>query len=748
MQGSGPTSTTVDNLNHDNSLETPQLNQTPTPDTDNSHTATRKVEITKASRRLKTYGYTGQDMHDTTKAQVDAILKEEDPEDDAIVEELAELLKDLEKYNQSVADKKKLLDNLVSQGCEGKIDIVVFDPKTIRKRRSSVASHSSPLRQNPNKRQKMNVSYKETRAIKTKKESKVSNSTEHGPDSHDDPADTDNEDQLDAQGPSTPLNKHGFSYNKTDIDLTNLSFPVWQGFYHLSATVTSGPLMWCLSSPPWPIPQVLPLKYIPFMFAGLIRQVTPSEALCIESFAKLLPSNQFNWGRALSASVRNIIFCWVHALPKHKPKGSIRSMEGHVAKLKEICSHKEMISFLKTAPNLLQLSINNQYFRPESINWEIIEESTKYPWAKRSGFFRALHSMSCRTNDNSQWTSETQLRTKLKNAFSTIKQILSDCINLVSYNTAHVDIHIRTTGLNAVPKDMVDLSKGIGWLYQQIMVHGQEEDDNVVKKVHRNGLAWLQRRFMQVVMGVMLIYESQKYNKKFDSYITEGDRTHEQIKKMRQTLHDSSCLNQLSQHWVKLHPERALKASMPSVTHTSTGKHNKDQAIRDASETQSDALRALSLFLLYGTAGLFHVWTKRREVTLHDSSYLINLTSILALRYHNSKPTDRGMFDQRAWCRLDDHLITVVGQFIDREGNFREDLDCSELIKSFQNKLDQSHLSSLFILDLYDELSSPGQSRAPDGSEVPQVYGPKYFPHLSIDYDDEGSEKDEGSPSN
>ncbi|EGG07553.1 uncharacterized protein MELLADRAFT_62516 [Melampsora larici-populina 98AG31] len=647
------------------------------------HAVTRTIEITKASRRVRSPTLTkssppGQELYDSTTAQVDTILEEEDPEDDAIVEELAELLKDLEKNNASVTDKKKKLDILISQGCEGEIEIAVFDLVNIRKCRHSSGSAGqsykggmsyAPAPQPPNasplgslsrqicpKRQRANPSYKESHIRKSKGKAKLYKSTEHvtASDVEDGAEEHTNRDTR--TSPNTSTSDLPFS---SDVDLKKI-----------------------------------------------IKGVTAEESACIQAFTDCLPSHQFNWGRALAPSIRNIIFCLNHALPPLKAAGSVKSLEAHVAKLKEVCIHKDMLNFLKTAPNLLQLSIDNQFFTQDCLNWEILEASINHPWAKRGGFYRALHSMACRTDNTLQWTSEPSLKSKLNNSFRTLKQILCDSIDLISYHTEHADINISTTGIHAVPEDMVALSKGIGWLYLQIMVRVQGEEENENKKVHKHGIAWLQRRYLLVIIGLMLIYEGHVYNKKFDDFINNEARTQAEIWNERKDLKDASCLNQLSLNWVNLHPQRALKSAGKSVTNgvaqDLTEDQCKVQATRDASETRSDALRALSLFLLYGTAGLFHVWTNRRDVILHDPSHLINMCSILALRYHNSENRDRNAFYKRAWY------------------------------------FDTASLSALFIMDIYDELAHPGHSRSPCGSEAPQVMlaGKQRFPDLEIDHED------------
>ncbi|KAH9807077.1 hypothetical protein DFH28DRAFT_1140402 [Melampsora americana] len=617
------------------------------------HASTRTIEINKAIKRVKTW----QDLYDSTKARVDAILEEEDAEDDAIREELAELLKDLEKYNASVTEKKLKLDLLTSQGCEGDIEITVFDPANIRKRPYPASSTVSPTHQTRPKRQKTTPSYKESQPKKPRQTPK-----QITPSSHTQQADPNSHTQQPTSAAVT--NDKPLPFCDPEIDLLNL-----------------------------------------------IQDITPLEAASVQAFTKLLPSNQFNWGRALGPSVRNLLSCWCRALPTVSAPDTLSRMEVDVPQMKDICGHKEMLNFLKT---------DDQFFTKESLNWQILNDSIKHPWTKRTAFFRALHSMACRTNDSLQWTSQTGLKSKLNYSYLTLRQILSDSIKLVTFHMTHTEVNIQTTGDYAVPEDMVDLSKGIGWIYQQIMVHGQAEEENENKAVHKRGIAWLQ--------------------------------TQAQIRNEKKTLKDASCLNQLSLGWVNRHSKGALKLDneSKSVTDTTTNKQTEadrqNQATRDASETRSDALRALSLFLVYGTAGLFHVWTNRREVTLHDPSYLLKMGSIFALRYINSSDSnkDNTVFNNRAWCLLDELVITTIGSFINEDGKFDMDFDWPHMTSMINEDFDTSRLSALFIMDIYGELGKPGQSRSPDGSEAPAVFfsGRKNFPDLKIGDTESADESD------
>ncbi|KAH9806760.1 hypothetical protein DFH28DRAFT_1141653 [Melampsora americana] len=678
---------------------------------------TRKVEIKKASERYNTW----KDMYDSTNSRLEAMRAAADPDDDAIMEELDNLSKDLDKYNESVKEKKTHLDELISQGCEGHVEIVVYDPANFRKRVESSTQNSPQSTRALRKRPKLiqneqrQAALTDTNVRRKLREPKKKQESRHASDS-----------EGTGQPPptqSSPEPSYASLFTGADIDLTQI-----------------------------------------------IKDVTRPEALYIKSFTEFLPSNQFNWGLALGSSVVNIIFCWTHAMPPPRDLGDDNSIGANIKRLTQISNHEDMTKFLKTAPRTMQMSAVDQFFQSDSINWDVLEQSMEVPWKDRNGFFKALHAMACRTDDKLQWTSEPGIQSRLKKSYSIINQILIDSVRNLSHNTPHINIKIRTTGEHAVPLDMVDIAKGIGWVHQQIMVRGNGEDGDDIKKVNKNGMEWLQRRYLLVLIGLMLIYESDVYNEKFEIYKKEKKRTQSELRTMKKKLKDSSCLNQLSQSWLQLHPERAVKGSRQSITDTEiqlqvkklSQEDLKIKAVRDASELRSDALRALSLFLLYGTAGLFHVWPARREVLLHDSSYLINFTSVLATRYHNSAKKDKQVYYDRAWSSLDNHLMTLLSQFVSPDGKFKKDMDWPGMTVMFSQDFDTYILSPLFILDITNELYVPGRSRTPGGLEAPHVTfeGKKDLPLLTFttkdlkdvltvatgqDDDDEWTEKNENA---
>ncbi|KAH9806956.1 hypothetical protein DFH28DRAFT_1140973 [Melampsora americana] len=257
---------------------------------------TRKVEIKKASERYNTW----KDMYDSINSRLEAMRAAADPDDNAIIEELDNLSKDLDKYNESVKEKKTHLDELISQGCEGHVEIVVYDPANFRKCDESSTQNSPQstraLRKRPKliQKEQRQAALTDTNVRRKLREPKKNQESRHASDS-----------EGTGQPPQTqssPEPSYASLFTGADIDLTQI-----------------------------------------------IKDVTCPEALYIKSFTKFLPSNQFNWGLALGSSVVNIIFCWTHAMPPPWDLGDDNSIGSNIKCLTQISNHEDMTKFLKTA---------------------------------------------------------------------------------------------------------------------------------------------------------------------------------------------------------------------------------------------------------------------------------------------------------------------------------------------------------------------------------------------------------------
>ncbi|KAH9815052.1 hypothetical protein DFH28DRAFT_1107635 [Melampsora americana] len=457
--------------------------------------------------------------------------------------------------------------------------------------------------------------------------------------------------------------------------------------------------------------------------SNLIESPTAEETEFLRTAAATLNSTQFDWGEALKDSVIGVISSWKYHENSQLGQPTHEMLQPLVVLMKRKVNEKDTPKNIQSCPRLLQIAATDPYLTGSSIKWPLIQESTRYPWDSRHRIFRAFHSMACRTSKSSVWTSEKDIKNKLRTAHKTIHRIFEESVELISYNAKCEDIEIKTQGEHKVAASMVPMSQSIAWAWQQCMMKAMEEQEVKSSKVHPLGIGWLRKRFLLVLTGVMLIYERDVYNRQLKMYC-KVKRTYNQIAARRNEL-KGSILHQLSSDYIRKNPIKALtglkKNQVPSSDALAkvTEKEIQSAANDETFNFRRQAIQALALFLMFGTSGLFHVWVWYREQKMTDAALMIHMSSILAQRRNQASKSEPHVFYQRSWSRLDHHLFTILREFIDDKGDFKRKIDWPQMTRMFHDRFSPTSLSYLYTLDLCLELHAPLSSRGPDGSVAP-----------------------------
>ncbi|KAH9806937.1 hypothetical protein DFH28DRAFT_939964 [Melampsora americana] len=464
--------------------------------------------------------------------------------------------------------------------------------------------------------------------------------------------------------------------------------------------------------------------------ARILNEVTRDEANDALYFREQLMGLTFNWGEVMGDNVCNIIRSWRFDKTSMGGKPKAAALAPHADYIKALIDdHDLMEKRLKSSPRLMQLSSLDPFFNQASIDWKLLEESADFVSNKdKNGVFRALHAMCCRKGDSPTWTEDTKIKGDLKNGYMVIHNILAESLEHIAYDVNHEDIDIDTTGDYSIPKRYVPMSQTLGWLYHQINMRTKSEDGRK-DRVSSAGLGSLQRQFFLVLTGVMLVYESNLYNKEVDRIQRSGKKgvTQSEIIELKSIHKDQTCLRQLvnTKH---RNVSKRLKGTITSKEPTSALAKTKDQERKiqnqvnsDLSRIRGDSIQAMALFFMYGTASFFHVWPTSREITQHDAAILINLASLLADRRWRAVKDKPHVFGDRAWNRLDALMHQALSKFLNHNGTFRTDINWPSATSFFSSKFDTVHLAHVFTLDVLMETHFPGLSRSIDGSVAPHV---------------------------
>ncbi|KAH9807324.1 hypothetical protein DFH28DRAFT_1149695 [Melampsora americana] len=455
----------------------------------------------------------------------------------------------------------------------------------------------------------------------------------------------------------------------------------------------------------------------------LLHQPTDLESDFLKRAASALTGNVFDWGEALKESVVGIISCWQYHENSQLGQPTQETIQPLVVLMKRTVEGKEIKKHIETCPRLIQIATTDPYLTEQSIEWPLIHQSTRYPWKDRNRIFRAFHSMACRTGKDLVWTSEKDIKNKIRTAHKTLHKILEESVDIISYNTKSDQIKIQTEGEHKVHSTQVPMSQSIAWAWQQCMIKAVEEKENKSNKVHHQGMSWLQQRFLLILSGVMLVYERDVYNRALERFCKKTPRTPEEIT-ARKNILKGTILNQLSLDYVRKNPQKALPPSRKNEAQSEEVIKVSEQEIQQAANDETYEFRRLSLqtlalFFMFGTSGLFHVWVWKKEQKMTDAASMIHLSSVLAQRRKNNSSSEPHVFYQRAWSRLDHHMFTILREFITDKGDFKRTLDWPKLTTMFHDRFAPTTLCYLYSLDLCLEIHAPLSTRAPDGSKAP-----------------------------
>ncbi|KAH9807317.1 hypothetical protein DFH28DRAFT_1139527 [Melampsora americana] len=384
-----------------------------------------------------------------------------------------------------------------------------------------------------------------------------------------------------------------------------------------------------------------------------------------------ITSSQFNWGDVLAISAVNSIACWRFDSDELTRRPGSASLGPHLNYVRALIADKEMMHLrLQTAPRLIQVSSTDPLGTRDRLDWVLIKTSAEYPWLKKNAVFKALHSMCCRSDLNKQWTSHSVLKVNIRNAHAALHDLLSDSYRIVTFERDHASHVVRTEGEDGVDKSMVSMGGHITWLVNQ--VDSVDEGEAVNSKRIRampSTVKALQKKYLNVFLGLNLIYKSKVHNGIINKAASKGS-SKKTLATLRSTQKASSVLQQLYNDR-NMYSSAGLKSLhggskpppliAPAPTQSGPAPSNASQqekssadkvsadTSRDISNTKKQCLHSLSLFLMFGTAGLFHVIPNWKDASMPETATLLHLSSLLSDRRFEHTKDEPHPFGTRAW---------------------------------------------------------------------------------------------------
>ncbi|KAH9806934.1 hypothetical protein DFH28DRAFT_939961 [Melampsora americana] len=458
----------------------------------------------------------------------------------------------------------------------------------------------------------------------------------------------------------------------------------------------------------------------------IILDLTPDELKNLTDFEAALPSPQFNWGTALAGPVAKIVATWGYDEDSEDDKVKSRDLTSILTFLKDVNDDKLMITRLKTAPRLMQLSADDPYFMVDSFNWNLLQDSESFDWDYKNGFLRALHGMACRTSSETDWTSVKSLMSNLNNGYRVLQSMLDEALKHVSFDTSYQEHSIKPDDEDA-PEELVSIVGAMSWLYAQVVMNKRPGDESKKSVIKGPGLSHLQKKFFEVLIGITVVYEWDIMNRTLQDCIDQG-RPAKDLAAIKKLQKKETCLKDIVKKHIRQNagnddPQLIEQGpSQPSLAQTALLKVREAEVVKNErqalSDIRKDALQALSLFLTYGTAGLIHIWPVSHDQVMHDGCYLIKMASIFAER---RSPSDIHVYGERAWNRLDNNMFKCLQSYITPGGRFRRNIKWADMVSTYFKNFRLDKLSHMYVLDMGSEVLMPRTSRGLNGSICPTV---------------------------
>ncbi|KAH9806879.1 hypothetical protein DFH28DRAFT_940100 [Melampsora americana] len=465
----------------------------------------------------------------------------------------------------------------------------------------------------------------------------------------------------------------------------------------------------------------------------LVTDTDAHEIIEIKETRDAISSSQFNWGDVLAIPAVNAIACWHFDSDELKRRPGSSALGPHLNYVRALIADKDMMQLrLQTYPLVTR----------ERLNWDLIKTSAQYPWLKKNAVFKSLLSMCCRTDLKRQWTSHSVIRTNIRNAHAALHDLLSDSYRIVTFDRDHASHIVRTEGDDGVEKSMVSMGGHITWLVNQVdsLDEGEVVNARRVRAIP-SSIKALQKKYLNVFLGLNLIYESEVYNGIINKAVSKGT-SKKVLASMKSSQKAASVLqqlyndrNQYTSAGVKSLPGGSKPPPLIASSHPPTANAEPAQAekaandkvsaetSRDISNTKKQCLHSLALFLMFGTAGLFHVLPNWKEASMPETATLLHLSSILSDRRYEMCKDEPHPFGARAWNRLDDLMYRSLRRFIDENGRFKPQsrVNWNDMTLYFQEEFSVKKLAPMFMLDLLSETHRPGLSLGLDGRVMHHV---------------------------
>ncbi|PLW39911.1 hypothetical protein PCANC_14249 [Puccinia coronata f. sp. avenae] len=348
-------------------------------------------------------------------------------------------------------------------------------------------------------------------------------------------------------------------------------------------------------------------------------------------------------------------------------------------------------NMLKTAPRLTQVSHPDMFWNQDNINFEPIHEASLicHTAVGMSQSWVALLLGLSRTNSNLAYVPTGSHSLLLKYGLSRINQALIDSIGQASLSVQPKQLPSHAPSELKFCRDAAEfLSFRINGLGPAVGGQGQR------KETSTEGLHFLMKKIHQLLLALSLCYEA--------AWVARREK--EIVERNSDLPADQLTL---------------LKTNLSKTNVYSSG----TSGMKSGRWTvmKKEAFSSLVVFLLYGVAGWWTMFTNYRKMNYSDIYGMMTIAKMKAKAMLETEPgTDLESSHpllSGAWSYLNSYIIQLI-----LNTNYNSPSpDWENCLKTWTDDLSTTHVSRLLVADVFSELRTPGTSMTPSGTPAPPV---------------------------
>ncbi|WAR61313.1 hypothetical protein PtB15_13B569 [Puccinia triticina] len=347
---------------------------------------------------------------------------------------------------------------------------------------------------------------------------------------------------------------------------------------------------------------------------------------------------------------------------------------------------KEFGAMIRQCPRLLQISDSHPYFNEKHFKMDVISRSidVKLGGEMRSGSWFSLSLLTCGSVTSSWPDPKSDFSRHMDNSINRLIQTARDSGRALHKNVKPSERLKNQSGTEVEANGRL-AAKDYLLVKLAAMGAGMKKTGEAS---HHEGLPDLLQKFFEMLLGVVMIHE--------------GHAIIDQEKK-----HGAQKLPKVSKRGGAMLRDTLKQVNCASNGQIGSEMDDNNEKSEDWTELKQRSIGALALILTFGVQGWMGCFKNRKKYTYRDIYLLMTLAHDMAAKGLSIISPQLAPESRHApWYNLNKFLADMFAS----SGLGYENIDWYPAQEIWDSILDEATMANYFLVDLFEEIMSPGKS--------------------------------------